>query len=222
MINACAKIPTNEPVNKADSATAPNPKLRPAAPPQSPSKPANDSKNARGAGSARRSPIHEALIPAHLQLASGAHPEIDRPAYIAYRDELISEAKSHDVLEETLLEQIALAHLASSRLLANAGVASTAEGQGIFASAAAKLMAEVRRSIVAIKQLHSPPAPPNITVAARQEVHVTGNNGAEAAEKSAARSEVGSINATGTNRMREIFSEDLGGAPEQTVIGAAD
>jgi hypothetical protein len=170
--------------------------------------------------------IRDALIPAQLQLASGALLKIDGAAFKSYRDTLVREAKAQDVLEQTLLEQVALAHLASFRLLGLAGIGGTAEAEGIYGSTAAKLMGEVRRTIVAIKELRSPPSAPSISISATQQVNVTGNavaeSSAEAAEKSGTRSELGSNNATGPNRMREILGEDIGRTPQSAVARAVD
>jgi hypothetical protein len=97
---------------------------------------------------------------------------------------------------------------------------------GIYASAAVKLLGEARRTIVAIKELRSPPSPSKITVATSQQVHVTASPAtepsADTAKKSDARSEQGSNNAPGTNRMRKILEEELGGAQEPAAVGAID
>jgi hypothetical protein len=170
--------------------------------------------------------IRDIVLPSQLQLAAGNPPEIERPAFRAYRDQMVLESGSRNVLEQTLLEQVAMAHLAASRLLANAGLAETAEADSLRCAAAAKLMGEVRRTVVAIKELRSPPAPPNITVATTQQVSVHGNTAtemsAEVAKKTGAHSEEGSKDGPGANRLREIFSENGGGAAEPETVGAAD
>lgn len=167
--------------------------------------------------------IRDALIPALMQMAAGGHAEIDGATFRAYRDALVWEAKSHDVLEQVLLEQVALAHLATFQLQANAGVAKTPEAAGIYATAAAKLMGEIRRTIVAFKELRSPPPSPSTTIATTQQVNMSGSvDGSHAEEKSSTRSEVGSNHAPGQNRLREILGEGLGRAEEPAVAGAAD
>jgi hypothetical protein len=143
----------------------------------------------------------------------------------ATRDGLVLESGTKDVLEQTLIEQVALAHLASSRLLASAGLAEKAEADGIRCAAAAKLMGEVRRTVGAIKELRSPPAPPNITVATTQQVSVHGNTAtdvsASATKKSASQSELRGNDVPGANRLREILGEDGSGAAEPETVGAA-
>ena len=195
--------------------------------PQAPHNPKVNSQDTRGAGPARPSPntIRDRLIPSLLQLASGAQQEIDGPTFKAYRDALVNEAGSRDILEQFMLESVALAHLASFHLLANAGVADTAEAAGIYASAAAKLMGELRRTIVAIQEMRRPPAPPNISIATTQRVNVTANGteaATEPAKKTGPQSEVRSNDAPGINRMREILGQDIGRSPEPAVEGTFD
>jgi hypothetical protein len=189
--------------------------------------PKANSQDPRGAGPPRPSPntIRDALIPSLLQLASGAGKEIDGPTFKAYRNALVKEAGSQDILEQFMLESVAVAHLASFHLLASAGVADTAEAAAIYAGVAAKLLGEVRRTIVAIKALRSPPSPPNITVAATQHVNVTASgaeSATEPAKKTGRQSEVRSNDAPGLNRMREILGQDVSRAQEPAVEGAFD
>jgi hypothetical protein len=166
--------------------------------------------------------IRDALIPAMMQLASGSHHQIGGAEFKSYRDVLVREAGSQDVLEQTLLEQVALAHLSASQLLANAGLEKTSKAAGIYATAAAKLMGEVRRTVVAIKELRSPTPPASITIAATQQVNLTTKAETEVAaaeEKMGSQSKLGSNNASGPNRIREILAADAGRAQEPAVAG---
>ena len=170
--------------------------------------------------------IRDLLIPMQIKLASGdVSPEIDVRAFELYRDAIVREAGSRDVLEQCLLEQVAAAHLASLCLQARCGIAQTPEAAGIYAASAAKLMGEMRRSIVAIKEMRSPTPPANITIAATQQVDVSGKaepNADAGVEKVEAQSEVGSNNAPGSSRMRQIFGEDDGRAQEPDAARTAD
>ena len=202
----------------------------PTPPTQSPTPPAPG-----GAGSAAKPPpmqprcsavtIRDALIPAMMKLAAGGHPEIDGATFRTYRDAMVQEGDSRDVLEQTLLEQVALAHMASFHLQAKAGMASTAEGAGIYATAAAKLMGEIRRTIVAVKELRSPPPPPSVSITTTQQVNMHGKAETDIPrpeEFVGTRSEVGSINAPGHNRIREILGQSPCRSEELAVAGTAD
>jgi len=170
--------------------------------------------------------IRDAFVPACLLSASGELPaEFDTKAFKSYRDALLREGGSRDVLEQCLLEQVAAGHLAALNLLSRCGRAQTPEAAGIYAVAAVKLMGESRRSIATIKGMRSPAPPANITIAATQQVNIAGKPEAEpdqTPEKTHAHTELGSNNEPGSDRMRQIFGEGAGRAPEPAIAGTAD
>jgi len=184
---------------------------------------------APGVAPASHSPnvVRDGFIPVMMRLAAGPS-QIDGLTFRAYRDALVSEAEAQDVLEQMLLEQIALAHISTFYLQANTGMSKSPEAAGIYATAAAKLMAEVRRTIVALKELRTPRSPPTINVTASQQVNLNAKHDAtapgDAAEKTGARSEVGSKHDTAPrrDRLRDMFGEDSGRASEPAVARAAD
>jgi len=182
---------------------------------------------APGVAPASHSPnvVRDGFIPVMMRLAAGPS-QIDGLTFRAYRDALVSEAETQDVLEQMLLEQIALAHISTFYLQANTGMSKSPQAAGIYATAAAKLMAEVRRTIVALKELRTPRSPPTINVTASQQVNLNAKHDAaaplDAAGKVGDQSKLGSNNAPGHNRLREMLGEDIGRAQEPAVARAAD
>jgi hypothetical protein len=154
------------------------------------------------------------MIPALLQLASGALRDFDAPTFRAYRDALVWESKTQDVLEQLLVEQVAMAHIASFNFQACAATTASPEAVGIYAGVAVKLMGEMRRTIVAIKELRTPPAPPNITFSASQLVSVTKDETPSpdrtSSEKTGLQSELGGKHEPGHNRLHEILRASAG------------
>jgi len=201
----------------------------PVEPPPAPANPEAPSQAANDVAPNRHGPnaIRDAFIPTMLQLASSIDPQqADAITFRAYRNSLVWEGGSQDILEQLLLEQVALAHISAFQLAANAGMAKEPAAAGIYAAAAAKLLGEARRTIIAIKDLHRPPAPPTGNIAVMQSVTVSGKNEADApggaAEKVGDQSKLGSNNAPGHNRWREMLGEDIGRAQEPAVARAAD
>jgi hypothetical protein len=135
---------------------------------------------------------------------------LDAQTFRAYRDAMVREFGSRNLLEQTLIEQIVLAHLATFQLQASAGLAKTADEAGVYAATAAKLMGEIRRTIVALNELRSPAPPPNTIVT--QQVSI-GRTDPPAREESAREKATGSIElgdadeGPGANRLQRILGD---------------
>lgn len=125
-------------------------------------------------------------IPSRFMYASMIKPfgVIDEHAYKAFRDRLIADCGSpSDPIEVMVIEQLALAHLNMGFLQCRAANAPTLEAVGVYGSAAARLMAEFRRSALALqayraasRQLASDPTQ-DVVIPAAQPDESPGNSG---------------------------------------------
>jgi hypothetical protein len=78
--------------------------------------------------------------------------DVDTMAYKLYRDRLLQDCGApKDPIEVMLIEQLALAHLNSGLLHGKASGSSSVECASVYMSAAARLMAEFRRSALALQ-----------------------------------------------------------------------
>ena len=78
--------------------------------------------------------------------------DIEAPAYFLYRDRLLADCGSPtDPIEVMLLEQLAMAHLNMGLLHCKAASSDSVECAGVYTQAAARLMAEFRRSSLALQ-----------------------------------------------------------------------
>lgn len=93
-------------------------------------------------------------IPSRFMYASLIQPfkMIDERAYKAYRDQLLADCGSPtDPIEVMVIEQLAIAHMNFGFLQVRGTNAPTIQAAGVYASAAARLMAEFRRSALALQ-----------------------------------------------------------------------
>ena len=97
---------------------------------------------------------------------------IDGTTVRGYRDELLREmGDPADALERMLIDRRRLAHVMTMQLHASTALGLTPEdGAGIYAAAAARLMAELRRTILSVREYRTPPATPHITTIEQQNV----------------------------------------------------
>ncbi len=100
--------------------------------------------------------------------------QIDAGAYRAYIDGLLREAGNPtDPLERMMVEQLALAHHNIGRLHVKAASCRSVQEASAYNAAAARLMAEFRRSALALKTYRAPAgAPAHLTVVKQQNVAV--------------------------------------------------
>jgi len=75
-----------------------------------------------------------------------------------------------DPLERMLIEQAAFSHLMVLQLHVFTSAARSDDGAGIYAAAAARLLGELRRTILAFKEYRSPPTRPQVTRIEQQNV----------------------------------------------------
>lgn len=93
------------------------------------------------------------------------------PSCATYLDNFLEEAGAPtDPVERMLLEQIAIAHHGIGRLHTEAASATTPEAANIYNSAAAKLLGEFRRCVLALREYRLPVAVKNVTVVKQQNV----------------------------------------------------
>jgi hypothetical protein len=82
---------------------------------------------------------------------------VETGAYRMFRDRLLVDCGSPtDPIEVMLIEQMALAHLNVGQLHYKAAAANSIECAGVYLAAGARLMAEFRRSALALKEYRCP------------------------------------------------------------------
>ena len=115
--------------------------------------------------------VRDAVIPALMQTAIAPAGSIDGTTARGYRDQLLQDmGDPTDALERMLIEQAALAHVMTMQLHASTAMAKTPEGAGVYAAAAARLMAELRRTILAVREYRTPLTRPVVTKIEQQNV----------------------------------------------------
>ncbi|MHB9048664.1 MAG: hypothetical protein ACYC35_22335 [Pirellulales bacterium] len=96
---------------------------------------------------------------------------ITAAAYQRYRSNFLAKAaQPGDPLESMLAEQLLWAHHTIGQLHTKAASAQTAEEAGIYHSASARVMAEFRRTTLALREYRSPAVPRQVTVVNQQNV----------------------------------------------------
>ena len=127
--------------------------------------------------------VRDCVLPGLMSLAISPKGQIEGLVAKGYRDELHREmGDPTDPLERMLIEQAAVGNVMVMQLHALAAQSGNAVEAGIFVAAAARLMAELRRMILAVRQYRTPLSPPHVTrieqqnVADRQEVHYVASN----------------------------------------------
>lgn len=92
-------------------------------------------------------------------------------AFREYLNKIHEEAgQSSDPIERMLIEQITLAHHNIGRLTARAAAASTPEHDAVYSTSAARLLAEFRRAVLALKKYREPTPSRNVTLVKHQNV----------------------------------------------------
>jgi hypothetical protein len=92
-------------------------------------------------------------------------------AYAPYMEQLLVDCgDTADPIERMLIEQIALAHHNIGRLHVQAARAESIQQANAYNSAAARLLAEFRRAILALKAYREPPTTKQVTVVQQQNV----------------------------------------------------
>jgi len=120
--------------------------------------------------------VRDCVVPGYMQVVIGANAPLDKTAALGYRDELIRDMGSpKDPLERMLIEQVGIAHVMVMRLHGLCATADNAERTALYATAAGRLLAELRRTIVTLRDYRTPPAKPQVTIqqqniARRQEI----------------------------------------------------
>jgi hypothetical protein len=97
--------------------------------------------------------LRETVVPLFLSAnLSRPLPQIDTAAYQIYRDRLLADCGSpSDPIEVMIIEQLALAHINTGLLHCRAANSGSVEGASVYLGAAARLMAEFRRSALALQ-----------------------------------------------------------------------
>ena len=104
-------------------------------------------------------------------LAGKGYEVLGPPAFKQHRDNVIADsAKSPDRVIALLLEQILWAHQRAGDLLMASATQKDPAATGIFTTAAARLMAECRRTALAVRELGTPPARPQLTLVQQENV----------------------------------------------------
>ena len=107
----------------------------------------------------RRPPEQQAIIakraipPAALASAIGMDRYIEATGYRRFLDDLLKDAGNPtDPVEIMLLEQLAVCHLRAAQLQGHAGQAEGLEAVAVYNAAAARLTAEFRKTVLALKE----------------------------------------------------------------------
>jgi len=96
------------------------------------------------------------LIPAWLANALGLNDFFDGKGFRSYLDEIRRKSGDPvDPFEIMLVEQLAMMHLRAAQLQAEAGLAKSLEAIRVFNSASARLFAEFRMTVLALKAYRS-------------------------------------------------------------------
>jgi len=91
--------------------------------------------------------IAEVIVPSMLAAAMGLDDNFTATGYREYLNQIKKSARDPtDSVEAMLLEQLALAHLSAVRLQASAGIAVGLESVKVMNAAAARILAEFRRT----------------------------------------------------------------------------
>jgi hypothetical protein len=122
--------------------------------------------------------VRDAVVPTLMQMAMTPKDSLDIHIVRGYRDELLREmGDPADPLERMMIEQAAVAHVVSLQLLSFVASCKTPAETNLYAASAARLMAELRRMILGVREYRSPLVRQQVTkieqqnVAERQEVH---------------------------------------------------
>jgi hypothetical protein len=103
--------------------------------------------------------IDEVLFPSMLASALQMDRYFDVKGYRAFLDRIFAGAGSPtDPVEVMLLQQLVLAHLRAAQLQAHAGMAEGLEAVRLYNAAAARLLAEFRKTALALKCYREAPA----------------------------------------------------------------
>ena len=101
---------------------------------------------------------------------------VEMPGFKAYRDGIVAGAgQSTDPIETMLVEQLIWAHFRVADLQIQATIAGAADITNIYTTAAARLMAEFRRSAMALREYRSPFVPRQVTVVKQQNIAAGGD-----------------------------------------------
>lgn len=119
--------------------------------------------------------LHSATVLSTLAgevIANELHPG----GFKLYRDALIKAVgQPVDPLENLIIDQLLWAHFSIGRLQTTAAGAATAEVNGAFTLAITRLMAEFRKTLLALREYRSPLTPRQITVVQQQNVAAQGD-----------------------------------------------
>ena len=133
----------------------------------------------------------------------------------AYRKKLRAEfARPGNQLDAMLVDQLAWCHIESGHLLANSSTASDPKEKEVLCGSAIKLMAEVRKTALTLRDLQTPPAVKQVTVVKQQNV-AAGDQQVALIEAGAAESALGKQNSN-----TELVSN--GGREDHERLIAAD
>src|SRR5262245_31788220 len=103
--------------------------------------------------------IARALFPSLLAAALQMDRYFDAKGFQAFLDGVIVDAGGPtDPIEVMLLQQLVLAHLRAAQLQAHAGMAEGLEAARLYNAAAARLLAELRKTALALKSYREGPA----------------------------------------------------------------
>jgi hypothetical protein len=101
--------------------------------------------------------IKTAILPACLASALALDRNFDAQGYRTYLEDFVRDAGNpSDPVERLLLEQLGFAHLRVAQLHSNAAQAGQVEAARVYTSAAARLLAELRRLALAVKSYRQP------------------------------------------------------------------
>ena len=90
-------------------------------------------------------------------------------AYQFYRNKMLIEAgNSNDPLETMLIEQLMMAHQTIGSLYVRAAESNDPAAINLFTSGAARLMAESRKALMAIREYRTPSGPQQLTIVKQQ------------------------------------------------------
>ncbi len=145
--------PDRSPSRPGGTPVAPPPRPEPTPPPPGPEPPAPVPQPPVPQAAAQQAAIvWKAIIPALMTRALGVEGHVQAPGCRVLLDRLVANAGGpEDAVEVMLIEQLTMAHFRAAQLQAQAAEAKSAEAVQIYNTAASRLLAEFRKTALALQ-----------------------------------------------------------------------
>ena len=151
---------------------------------------------------------------------------VESNGFRAYHDDILTASgKPSDPIEVMLIEQLLLAHHRIGDLHAHSACSESAEEAVLYNGAALRLMAEFRKTSLALREYRTPVATPNVTVVRQQNVAKGDQQIAYVDDKGQKKEQenVASNSELGSNNVKAITHEQPPNfIPQSTASGSRE